>query len=105
MTDVWTSVGVVAAVLAVGVTGWAWLDPLIAFAVAANIVFTGASLLRRSAFGLMDQALPPERVQQIEAILGRYRSDEISNSTPSARARRRDGRSCRCTCSCRAAGR
>jgi cation diffusion facilitator family transporter len=71
------AVAVVAAVLAVGVTGWAWLDPVIAFAVAGNIVFTGASLLRRSAFGLMDQALPSERVQQIEAILDRYRSGDV----------------------------
>ena len=62
MTDVWTSVGVVVAVFAVAATGWVWLDPVIALAVAVNIVFTGVSLLRRSAYGLMDQALPPERV-------------------------------------------
>lgn len=77
MTDVWTSVGVVVAVLAVGFTGWSWLDPGIALLVAANIVFTGVSLLRRSASGLMDQALPPERMQRIEAILDRYRGDHV----------------------------
>ena len=77
MTDVWTSVGVVAAVFAVAATGWEWLDPVIALAVAVNIVFTGISLLRRSAYGLMDQALPRERVQQIEAILARYRSADV----------------------------
>ncbi|MCC7325438.1 MAG: cation transporter [Burkholderiales bacterium] len=77
MTDVWTSVGVVVAVLAVGFTGWSWLDPSIALLVAANIVFTGVSLLRRSASGLMDQALPPERMQRIAAILDRYRGDRI----------------------------
>jgi len=64
-------------VLAVGLTGWSWLDPVIALAVAANIVFTGVSLLRRSAYGLMDQSLPPERVQAIDAVLDRYRSDEV----------------------------
>jgi cation diffusion facilitator family transporter len=77
MTDVWTSVGVVAAVVAVGFTGWQWLDPIIALAVAVNIVFTGVSLLRRSAFGLMDQALPPERVERIHAVLDRYRSEHV----------------------------
>jgi cation diffusion facilitator family transporter len=77
MTDVWTSVGVVVAVFAVGITGWIWLDPLIAIAVAINIVFTGVSLLRRSAFGLMDQALPPERVDRIHAVLERYRAEHI----------------------------
>lgn len=77
MADVWTSVGVVVAVLAVAVTGWSWLDPVIALAVAVNIVFTGVSLLRRSAFGLMDQALPPERVRTIDTVLDRFRSDEV----------------------------
>jgi hypothetical protein len=38
---VWTSAGVVIGVTAVGVTGWETLDPLIALAVAANIVVTG----------------------------------------------------------------
>jgi cation diffusion facilitator family transporter len=73
MTDVWTSVGVVVAVFAVAATGWHWLDPLIALGVAANIVWTGVSLLRRSAGGLMDEALPPERVQAITEVLDRYR--------------------------------
>ena len=77
MTDVWTSIGVVAAVVAVGVTKWSWLDPVIALVVAANIVFTGISLLRRSAFGLMDEALPPERVRKIEDVLERHRREGI----------------------------
>lgn len=77
MTDVWTSVGVVIAVFAVAVTGWGWLDPVIALAVAVNIVFTGVSLLRRSAFGLMDRALSPESVALIEAVLARYRGPDV----------------------------
>ncbi len=77
MTDVWTSAGVVVAVVAVAATGWNWLDPVIALAVAANIVFTGVSLLRRSAFGLMDEALPAERVGQINAVLDRYREQGV----------------------------
>ncbi|MFO1310590.1 MAG: cation diffusion facilitator family transporter [Burkholderiales bacterium] len=77
MTDVWTSVGVVAAVVAVAATGWNWLDPVIALAVAGNIVFTGVSLLRRSAFGLMDEALPAERVGLINAVLDRYRAQGV----------------------------
>ncbi|WP_269532951.1 cation diffusion facilitator family transporter [Chitinimonas sp. BJYL2] len=71
MTDVWTSVGVVAGLglLLVLPPGWERLDPLIALAVAGNIVFTGWHLLRRSADGLMDAALPPEEIAQIESIL------------------------------------
>jgi cation diffusion facilitator family transporter len=74
MTDVWTSVGVVVAVAAVAITKWNWLDPAIALAVAANIVWTGVSLLRRSAFGLMDEALPAERVRAINDVLDGYRA-------------------------------
>jgi len=77
MTDVWTSVGVLVAVVAVAATGWNWLDPVIALVVAGNIVFTGVSLLRRSAFGLMDEALPAERVAAITAVLDRYRAQSV----------------------------
>ena len=74
MTDVWTSIGVVVGVAAVVLTGWNWLDPVIALAVAANIVFTGFSLVRRSALGLLDPSLPVAQRSAIEAILDRHRS-------------------------------
>lgn len=77
MTDVWTSVGVVAAVGAVAATGAQWLDPLIAIAVAVNIVATGFLLMRRSALGLLDRALPPERQARIDAVLDRHRADGV----------------------------
>ncbi len=69
MTDVWTSVGVALAVGLVALTGWAILDPLIAVAVAINIVVTGFSLVRRSATGLLDRAIPPEHRATIEQLL------------------------------------
>jgi cation diffusion facilitator family transporter len=74
MTDVWTSIGVVAGVAAVAATGWSALDPAIAIAVAVNIVVTGVSLMRRSALGLLDQALPEDTRAIIAAILERYRT-------------------------------
>jgi cation diffusion facilitator family transporter len=49
LTDVWTSIGVIMGVALVWLTGWLWLDPIIALLVAANIVWTGWQLLRRSA--------------------------------------------------------
>ena len=76
MTDVWTSAGVLAAVGAVAFTGWQRLDPIIALVVAANIIWTGVRLLRQSALGLLDTALPPEEQVAIDAVLARYRSDE-----------------------------
>ncbi|MBI5719491.1 MAG: cation transporter [Burkholderiales bacterium] len=68
-TDVWTSVGVVAGLLAVLATGWLWLDPLLAVAVALNILREGASLVRRSADGLMDRALEPATQAEIAKVL------------------------------------
>ena len=77
MTDVWTSVGVVAGVGAVGLTGWTILDPLIALAVAANIIYTGIKLIRRSIAGLMDASLSEEEMQSVEDVLEKYREKGI----------------------------
>jgi len=77
MTDVWTSVGVIAGVTAVWLTGWARLDPLIALAVAANIVWSGYKLMQRSIHGLLDRALPPEQMQALDGALERYRARGI----------------------------
>jgi cation diffusion facilitator family transporter len=76
MTDVWTSAGVIAGVAAVALTGWAVLDPVIALLVAANIVWSGVRLLRRSALGLLDTALPGEERAQMTAILDRFGEHE-----------------------------
>ena len=77
MTDVWTSVGVVVGVGAVALTGLPWLDPVVALAVALNIVHTGFTLVRRSAQGLMDSALPDADQAAIRAVLDRYRDAGI----------------------------
>jgi cation diffusion facilitator family transporter len=58
LTDVWTSVGVVIGVVAVVVTGWQILDPLIAIVVALNIVRTGFNVVNRSISQLIDERLP-----------------------------------------------
>ena len=73
LTDVWTSAGVIVGVALVWATGWLWLDPVIALAVAANIVWTGWQLLRRSAGGLMDVSLEADELQAIERVLDDYR--------------------------------
>jgi len=77
MTDVWTSVGVIVGVAAVWLTGWERLDPLIALAVAANIVWSGYKLMQRSVHGLLDRALPPERMRALDGALERYRARGI----------------------------
>ncbi len=73
LTDVWTSIGVVAGVLLVGLTGWLVLDSLIALVVAANIAWVGLRLLSDTAHGLLDTALPPEEQEVITDIQARYK--------------------------------
>jgi len=77
ITDVWTSAGVIIGIAGVALTGWLWLDPLIAILVALNILREGASLVRRSADGLMDPALEPEVLQQIDGVLQRFREPAV----------------------------
>ncbi len=74
MTDVWTSVGVLGAVAAVGVTGWLWLDPVIAIAVALNILWSAYGLLHRSAQGLMDAALPVTEQAAVNQVLDAHKT-------------------------------
>lgn len=69
MTDVATSVGVIGGLGLVWVTGWLWLDPVVALLVAANIVREGGGLVKRSIDGLMDKALPHEEETVIRSIL------------------------------------
>jgi len=58
LADSWTSFGVVAGLALVMTTGWKPFDPLVAYAVAANILWTGGRLLWRSFKGLLDYSDP-----------------------------------------------
>ncbi|MBP5989822.1 MAG: cation transporter [Proteobacteria bacterium] len=71
-TDVYTSAGVVVGLLLVPVTGWLWLDPLLAIGVALNILREGAHLAWRSVDGLMDKAVEPEVRKQIDDVLAQF---------------------------------
>lgn len=75
--DVWTSAGVVVGLILVHLTGWLWLDPVIAIAVAANIVREGARVVFLSIDGLMDKALEPEVQASIDRTLARFAEQDI----------------------------
>ena len=77
LTDVWTSVGVVVGVGAVALTHWEWLDPVEALVVAANIIWTGVGIVRRSVAGLMDKAIAPEDVAAVQKVLDVFRRDGV----------------------------
>ena len=65
MTDVWTTLGVIIGVGLVALTGWQRLDPIIAILVAANIVWSGLSIVKKSVSGLMDRAVSLEDQNKI----------------------------------------
>jgi len=77
LTDVWTTVGVLVGVGAVALTGWLVLDPLVALAVAANIVWTGTRILRESIAGLMDAALPASEQAILRRLLDGYAAQGV----------------------------
>lgn len=88
MTDVWTTGGVVfgigliavanrlecsmEAARRLGMNGWEILDPIIAFLVALQIIWTGLQLIRRTVSGLMDSALSAGDQAQIIAVLDAF---------------------------------
>jgi cation diffusion facilitator family transporter len=77
MTDVWTSVGVILGVGAAVLTGWHRLDAVVAIAVAANVLYSGFRLVRRSMLGLLDTSLPEETLARIKTILESHGSSGV----------------------------
>ena len=77
MTDVYTTVGVIAGIVMVMITGWLIIDPIIAILVALNIIYTGYKLISRSASGLMDATIPEEDLQKITTYLDSIKEQHI----------------------------
>jgi cation diffusion facilitator family transporter len=77
MTDVITTIGVLAGVALVSLTGWQRLDPLIAMIVAINILYTGFRLLRQAVKGLMDVSLPPADLEVVKETLQPYNDQGV----------------------------
>lgn len=78
LTDVWTTAGVIIGVGAAALTGWARVDAIIAIAVALHVTRTGASLVHRSAMGLLDTALPDASRSAIHDVLVAYEAEGVS---------------------------
>ncbi len=78
LTDVWTTAGVILGVTLAVFTGVAWLDPLVAIAVALHILYEGGGILYRAINGLMDKALPDNAITQITQALSGVGGDEVS---------------------------
>ena len=78
MTDVWTSIGVLIGVSAVAVTGWEPLDPIVALIVAGWIAYNAYRILRRSALGLIDTAIPPADLAAAQAAIAPHLADGVT---------------------------
>jgi len=81
LTDVWTTGGVIVGVAAVAATDWWWLDPVVALAVAANIVKEGLHLMWESSQGLMDEAVEPGIQADIQGVLDRFEREQGGRAT------------------------
>ncbi len=77
MTDVWTSGGVLVGVGLVALTNWQPLDSIVAILAALNILWSGYSIVRDSAYGLMDTALQQEDLDLIDAVLNQYKCQGV----------------------------
>jgi cation diffusion facilitator family transporter len=77
-TDALTSAGVFVGLALVEVTGSAAFDPITALVVAAVIVVAGLRIIRRSSGVLVDEALPANEMDQIEAAIAASRTPEVA---------------------------
>lgn len=77
LTDVWTSIGVLVGVVLVVWTGWLWLDPVVALLVAANILWTGVGIVRRSIGGLMDASISTSDLAAVRKVFESYESGGV----------------------------
>lgn len=87
MTDMWTSLGVVVGVGLVWLTGLQWLDPVVGLLVAGNILWTASGLLRRSVYGLLDEA-DPEATKALLDELGTAVEEDLIAGFHQVRHRR-----------------
>ena len=74
LTDVYTSVGVILGLFLVNLTGWFWMDGVVACLVGVNILYTGGVLLHQSFSGLMN-ASDPKLLKVICGLLDENRKE------------------------------
>jgi cation diffusion facilitator family transporter len=74
LSDFWTSIGVVLGLLAVQLTGLAWLDPAIASVLMVWLLITGVRIVRRAIGGLLD-AEDPDLLKEVVQVL----SERVGN--------------------------
>jgi cation diffusion facilitator family transporter len=84
--DVASSAGVVAGVAIIPVTGWWWLDPLLAAAVAVNVVWSGMRIVRESLGGLMDEMVDGPTLARIAEVVAAHADGAVQAHDLKARS-------------------
>ncbi|MBV1831997.1 cation transporter [Komagataeibacter sp. AV436] len=69
LSDVWTSAVLITGFVLIPLTGFLWLDPLLAALIAVNVLRTGWEMMRTSIAGLMDEAPNSETLGEIRSII------------------------------------
>lgn len=70
--DIWTSAGVLSGLAAIKLTGYYWLDPVIAILVAGIVFRAGYKMTRKSFLELTDISLPDTEAARIAGIVGAH---------------------------------
>lgn len=74
-TDAYSTVGIILGLLLLIVTGWQWLDSVVAMIFSIVILVTGYKVVRRSLSGIMDEA-DVKLVQEVIDLLQKNRRDD-----------------------------
>jgi cation diffusion facilitator family transporter len=77
LADVMASVAVIIALILVRITGWLWIDAVMAFGVAAYILIVSAKQVKSAMLELLDAQLPNSEVAQIRRVLDSFKNRGI----------------------------
>jgi ferrous-iron efflux pump FieF len=77
MTDIFTNLGALLALVIIGLTPWQIADPVISIGIAFYILWSAVSVGRESIDVLMDRRLPPDVDEQIAVVVSSYRDQGV----------------------------
>ena len=75
--DALTSGGVLGGLVAIQLTGWVWLDSVVALIMAGAVVYAGIRILSRSSRVLVDEALPADEMDIVRGLIQTYPAPEL----------------------------
>lgn len=74
LSDAWSTVGLIAGLLLLRISGLSWIDPLIALLFGLYILYTGVRIVRESVAGIMDEA-DPKLIRELVTLLNENRRE------------------------------